>query len=239
MIVFKEHCSPHFEDQEIPVEFVVLHYTAQSLEESLRIFTSGSKALSCHLLIDEKGKVYELVKCWEGTCYKAFHAGQSSFLDSQSRRWDSFNNFSLGIELVNWNGNIFNFTEDQYQSLFELLTHLKSIYPALQNPERIVGHEHITGFRGKKDPGALFDWEKLFQSLYKKIDKRGLDFIWDQNLVFQRSSVLTKKQCQSLAFLKNSRNWNDKTARQISLIMEQLFLPFWLKKILFWLVIAL
>jgi len=225
MLVYKNYRSPNFENKFIPVEFVLIHYTAQSWKKSLEIFSSESKNVSCHILIDEKGNVYELVSCWEGSCHKAFHAGNSQFIDSQRKEWKQFNDFSIGIELVNWNGNIFNFTESQYQSLFHVLVHLKNIYPSLKNPERILGHEHVSAFRGKKDPGALFDWSKLFQSVYP------------ENPISQNSSVLTKKQCQSLSVFKNSKNWNDRKARQISLLLENTFLPFWLKKILFYLIL--
>ena len=227
MFVSKKYRSPHFEKKRIPVEFVVLHYTAQSLKESLKIFlSSGSKPVSCHLLIDEKGGVYELVNCWEGTCEKAFHAGRSFFLDSKENNWEGFNSFSLGMELVNWNGNIFCFTESQYKSLFKVLSHLKGIYPELQEPERILGHEHISGFRGKKDPGYLFEWQRLFKNVYPHHIEPG------------RRSVLTKRRYQSLSFLKDSQKWSDKKARKISLLMEKIFFPFWLKKICFWILIT-
>ena len=197
----------------IPVEFVILHYTAQSLKGSLDIFLS-SRSVSCHLLIDTQGSVYEMIPCWDGVCKKAFHAGRSVFIDpTDKKQWSQFNDFSIGIELVNWNGNLFPFTKAQYQSLFQTLNHLKKIYPALNSEDRILGHEHIAGFRGKKDPGFLFDWPFLFQELYGKQK--------------QLKSSLTKKQVQSLDFLKE--NWDDEKAKKISLILEK-NQPFWLKK---------
>jgi len=231
MFISKRYSSPHFENKLIPVEFVILHYTAQSLTESLKILSdlNSTKPASCHLLIDEQGGLYELVDCWEGSCKKAFHAGSSRFVDVQGKRWENFNSFSLGIELVSWNGNIFHFTESQYKSLFEVLSCLKNLYPSLQNPERILGHEHIAGFRGKKDPGCFFDWEQLFKSVYPD------QFASHSNSfpIPKRSSILTKKQRQSLVFLTDSLKWDDQKARQISLIMEKPFLPFCLKKLYF------
>ncbi len=194
-----------------------------------------SKPVSCHLLIDEQGKLYELVDCWRGACQKAFHAGSSFLLDSQGKKWIGFNSFSLGIELVNWNGNIFNFTASQYKSLFKALFHLKSLYPSLSSPERIVGHEHIAGFRGKKDPGYFFDWLRLFQNVYPRRFSESARSPADQSLLLARKPALTKKQQGSLAFLKDSPKWNDKKAKKISLLMENERWPFWLKKLAFWL----
>jgi len=168
MRIYKNHRSPHFEDLLIPVEFVVLHYTAQSLKESLKIFLSPQSKVSCHLLIDRGAAVYELVDCLEGKTKKAFHAGQSFWQDIENKNWKSFNNFSIGIELVNWNGNLFPYTREQYESLFQVLNDLKTKYPSLKNPARILGHEQVAGFRGKKDPGGLFDWENLFKNVYRE-----------------------------------------------------------------------
>ena len=278
----------------IPVEFVILHYTAQSLKGSLNIFLN-SKQVSCHLLIDTDGQVYEMIPCWDGVCKKAFHAGKSFFKEPNkeknhkksnenkktqweniketnreqknqyenfkepeketkklwknikeshketnkesekeinkkgenvkenfketekeiNKQWKNFNAFSIGIELINLNGNLFPFTDQQYQSLFKVLNHLKNKYPALESEKRILGHEQIAGFRGKKDPGVLFDWPLLFQKVYKK----------QKNL----NPVLTKKQAKSINFLK-SKKWNDKKAKKISLILEK-NQAFWLKKI--------
>ena len=214
--------SPHFKPAGIPVEFAALHYTAQSFQESLKIFLNpeGPK-LSCHLLIDEAGRVFELVSCWRGERHKAFHAGKSEWTDSSGKIWRNFNDFSIGIELVNWNGNFCPYTESQYQSLCQVLSHLKGIYPALRDPERILGHEHVAGFRGKSDPGRLFDWKRLFEAVFQEPEPRGQK---------GRRPRLTEKQQRSLSFLAGKNSPGDKKAKKISLILESP-LPFWLKKI--------
>jgi len=88
----------------------------------------------------------------------------------KSKNWDEFNQFSIGIELVNNNGNVFDYTEEQMQSLYAVITHLKSSYPALSSPYRIVGHEQIAGWRGKCDPGHKFDWGRLYRELYPEME---------------------------------------------------------------------
>ena len=208
--------SPHFSPTAISVEFLILHYTAQSLQGSLDIFLSkeGPK-VSSHLLIDEEGQIYELVKCWNGVVQKSFHAGESRWKDSSGKIWRNFNNFSIGIELVNFNGNIFPYREKQYETLFKTLEHLQSVYPNLKKPYRILGHEHIAGFRGKADPGRFFDWDKLYRRFYR--EKSAL-----------LSTKIAEKQGEALAFCREKR-WNDALSQKISLIMEKP-LPFWIKK---------
>jgi len=161
--------SPNFSDLSISVEFVVIHYTAATLERTLEIFTSTKSEVSAHLVIDRDGVVYELVECLGGVAKRAWHAGKSRFECAHAggrRLVEGFNDCSIGIELVNLNGNVFKYTEAQYASLFALIDSLKSLYPALQNPESIVGHEQIAGFRGKADPGRCFEWERLFAVCY-------------------------------------------------------------------------
>ena len=256
MQILKNYSSPHFEDTIIPVEFVVIHYTAQSLKESLNIFLSPLSKVSCHLLIDRDGSIYELVDCWNGKAKKAFHAGQSVWKGSEDKTWTSFNHFSIGIELVNWNGNLFPFESTQYRSLVNILTHFKSQYPQLRNPDRVLGHEHIAGFRGKKDPGYLFDWAFLFKQAYQDSiqnkekkeswQKKNPEKVKENPISIQNkekkeslkknqsfpilSSVLTKKDIESLQFLKKGTSWNDKKAKKVSIILENKSYPFWLKR---------
>lgn len=218
----QEYKSPHFDSTPIPVEFLVIHYTAQSLKESLNIFLSTQatgKTVSCHLLIDREGQVFELVSCWEGICHRAFHAGKSRWTEPKQplqKTWKSFNNFSIGVELVNLNGNFYPYTKAQYESLFQVINHLKKVYPKLKDPHRILGHEHISGFRGKTDPGITFHWERLFKEVYGTTPFP------------ERFSRISKTQMKNLAPLLQTP-LNDEKAKKLSLILESSS-PFWLKK---------
>jgi len=219
----RSHVSPNFKKQIIEVEFVILHYTAQDLKSSLDIFLNPTSQVSCHLLIDEVGQIYELVSCWNHICYKALHAGKSFFRDSSDQKWESFNDFSIGIEMVNPNGNIFPYTTTQYDRLFQVLNHLKGIYPKLQNPKRILGHEHIAGFRNKSDPGYLFDWNLLFQKVYHT------------NKPAYIKPLLNSKQYHALSFVKSlidpavtQKSLQNHIFKSISLILETKW-PFWFK----------
>ncbi len=165
MNINRNHVSPNFDKREIPVEFVVIHYTALPLAETLAHLTDSKSKVSSHLVISENGETYELVNCLNGKCERAWHAGESKWVDAQ-KEWRAFNDFSIGIELENKNGNLFTYSEAQYQTLKEVLAILKIKYPALSSAQRIIGHEQIAGFRGKCDPGICFDWARLFQESY-------------------------------------------------------------------------
>lgn len=169
MKVISSKRSPNFTDKVIGVEFLVLHYTATSLERTLDIFLDRDKQVSAHLVIDRDGAVYEVVPCLGGDARRAWHAGRSSFLVGSGegqRLVEGFNDCSIGIELVNLNGNIYPYTEEQYSALFGVIEQLKGLYPALSDPERVVGHEQVAGFRGKADPGLRFEWQRLYGVCY-------------------------------------------------------------------------
>ena len=165
MKINKSYQSPNFDPKPIPVEFIVVHYTACSLETTLEIFGDKSRKVSSQLVLAEDGEVFEMVKCWDNTVERAWHAGVSYYNDG-NRNWEGFNDFSIGIEVVNLNGNIFDFSEAQYLSLIEIITYFKSKHKTLEDPERIIGHEQIAKQRGKVDPGWKFDWERVYTSCY-------------------------------------------------------------------------
>ena len=181
----KIHKTPrlpfHSDLKKIEVAFLVLHYTAGSLKDSLRIFQAPKAKVSCHLIINVDGQVFDLLDCMDGPCLQAWHTGESHWTE-KGQLYEGFNDFSIGIELVNKNGNLFNYTKAQYQSLKEVIDHLKNRYPALRSPTRVVGHEHIAGHRGKVDPGHCFNWPLFFKMNYAG------------QVAPLRKPVLTKKQ---------------------------------------------
>ncbi len=161
LVINRQYSCVNYDPVEISVEFVVLHYTCVSLEGALEIFQNPDQRASAHLLIDEKGTVYECVPCLDGPCLRAWHAGPSRW-----KHWQEFNNFSIGIELVNRNGNLFPYTKWQYRALTLVVRKLLQKYPALTDPNRVLGHEHIAGFRGKIDPGYCFNWSLFFKQTW-------------------------------------------------------------------------
>lgn len=157
--------SPNHEKVEIPVEFLVLHYTGGSFRRALDLLTNAMAGVSAHLLISEEGAVFELVPCWDGQALRAWHSGASAWFDG-IQQWSGLNECSIGIEIVNFNGNLIPYTEQQYNTLMGVIMHLKTLYPALRSVHRVLGHEHISGWRGKADPGSLFDWDRVFMECY-------------------------------------------------------------------------
>lgn len=157
--------SPNFDARPIEVCFLVVHYTAVDLTRTLEIFADPARKAAAHLVIDRDGATYECVPCWEGVALRAWHAGQSRW-HAGTGRWETLNDWSIGIELVNFNGNVIDFTEAQYETLTHVIGHLAQNYPALQAADSLLGHEQIAGFRGKADPGWCFDWPRVFDRCY-------------------------------------------------------------------------
>lgn len=169
--IYKLFHSPNTDSQQIHVQFLILHYTAAGLNQTLEIFKDAQSKVSCHFVIDRDGSFYEVLPCLEGKPIKAYHSGDSFWTDLNNVQYSCFNEISLGIELVNFNGHLFPFTDSQYSSLNALVLKLKNIYPALKNPQHVLGHEHIAGFRGKIDPGSRFDWLRFFKNAYPEISQ--------------------------------------------------------------------
>ena len=59
---FIERPSPNFDERQLPVSMIVLHYTGMpDAEGALDRLTSPEAKVSCHYLVDEDGTTYRLV----------------------------------------------------------------------------------------------------------------------------------------------------------------------------------
>ena len=107
--------------------------------------------VSCHYLINRKGKITQMVRDEN----VAWHAGKSKW-----GKYTNLNNHSIGIELVNKGHRLRyqNFTKDQIKSLIQLCKFLKKKYKIKK--ENFLGHSDIAPLR-KIDPGEKFPWKKL------------------------------------------------------------------------------
>jgi len=117
--------------------------------------------VSAHYVIGRHGEVAEVIDPGE---FVAYHAGQSSFWHPQRREWVSgMNDHMIGIELIG-DGNLHDYSAQQYLALGQLCRELIEKYDI--HPNMIVGHEMISPKR-KQDPGELFDWARLYNIIFR------------------------------------------------------------------------
>lgn len=143
------------------VRYLVMHYTALDMPDSLRVLTG--EGVSAHYLIPDKPNIdqnrplaYRLV----GEEQRSWHAGTSRWKDRVN-----INDTSIGIELVNagWDRGTGRplgepFGEEQIQLLISLSRDLIERYGIA--PTDVIGHADIAPLR-KVDPGPQFPWERL------------------------------------------------------------------------------
>ncbi|MEY4056021.1 MAG: hypothetical protein RL519_1356, partial [Pseudomonadota bacterium] len=91
-LIHFETPSPNWNERQLPVSMVVLHYTGmESAEAALERLCDEAAQVSAHYLIEEDGTVHRLVR----EDRRAWHAGKSLW-----RGITDVNSASVGIELV-------------------------------------------------------------------------------------------------------------------------------------------
>ncbi|MET3449655.1 N-acetylmuramoyl-L-alanine amidase [Ralstonia sp. 1138] len=155
-------------NQDSRVRALVLHYTAETLADSIASLTDTQKQVSAHYLVadtasgDGRFRVYALVP----EEHRAWHAGLSYW---QGERM--LNSSTVGIEAVNlgfppqdqnaplmrrrW----YPYSDEQIAVVGKLATDIVARHKIL--PQKVVGHSDISPGR-KFDPGPLFPWQKLY-----------------------------------------------------------------------------
>lgn len=186
-------------------EFIIIHYSAGNWDRIKYHFESGKN--SSHFVIDIDGSIDEVVPALSGKPREAYHAGLGNYkLENKSTAEYSFNNISIGIELINFNGNLFDFTPKQYISLAQLINTLNDKYRVLKDPERILGHEHIAGYRGKVDPGIKFNWELLYKLLgFKRPFPKRNSYLTDSEI----TNLKPKFEKELYLFTKSPNYWDE------------------------------
>ncbi len=114
--------------------------------------------VSAHLLIRRDGELVQFVPLTE----RAWHAGDSRF-----RGRARCNDFSIGIELEGEDETPYD--DRQYAVLPGILKAITTAYPDI-TPREIAGHCDIAPGR-KSDPGAAFDWLRLYDALGDTLEK--------------------------------------------------------------------
>lgn len=144
--------SPNFNDRDLPVSMLVLHYTGmKSAAAAIGWLTNPESRVSSHYLVNEDGAVVRMVD----EAKRAWHAGASYW-----RGIRDINSASIGIEIVN-PGHEFGyrpFPADQIAALIRLCSDIVKRH--VIEPANVVGHSDIAPAR-KIDPGELFPWDKL------------------------------------------------------------------------------
>lgn len=143
--------------QDSRVQFLVLHFTSEGFEPSLRILTQGP--VSSHYLVNDKPPiVYRLVD----ESQRAWHAGVSSW-----KGQTQLNAASIGIEIVNMGlerkpaediDNYADYPEEQIEVVLALARDIIRRHKI--RPDRVVGHSDIAPQR-KVDPGPKFPWKRF------------------------------------------------------------------------------
>jgi len=143
------------EPRTLPVRAIVIHHTASDTPSSLKIL-SGLEAksrVSCHFLITDEPEVRTLTLVPESRI--AYHAGESYWLGVSG-----LNATTLGIEIVNLDGNKHAYSEAQVAAVVQLLKELIERHK-LRSTD-ILAHSDISPTR-KIDPGSNFPWERLYR----------------------------------------------------------------------------
>ncbi len=148
--------------------YLVLHYTEESWDESLRLLSrspaSGGGQVSAHYLVrdDKAATVYQLVD----ENRRAWQAGRSYWQGTQN-----LNSASIGIEIVNpgdkdlktgqRNGQYAPYTPAQIDAVVALVKDIVTRHQI--RPDRVVGHLDIAPDR-RRDPGPMFPWHRLYEA---------------------------------------------------------------------------
>jgi len=136
-----------------PVTHLVLHHTATSNTAALRILSGRdpSTRVSVHYLITDEPepRIIEIVP----EDKVAFHAGVSQWAGARD-----LNETSIGIEIVNLDGNVHPYGEAQFAVIASLAADIVRRHGI--RPENVVAHSDIAPGR-KLDPGVLFPWRRL------------------------------------------------------------------------------
>ncbi|MEL1249409.1 N-acetylmuramoyl-L-alanine amidase [Aurantiacibacter gilvus] len=151
-LVHREELSPNFNERQLPISMVVLHYTEMKpVETAIARMCDPEAQVSAHYCITEEGEVIRLVP----EDKRAWHAGVSYW-----RGHKDVNSASIGIELDH-PGHALGyreFAEAQFEALLPLLARIVKTYNIPR--ANVVGHSDIAPAR-KIDPGELFPWARL------------------------------------------------------------------------------
>ena len=133
---------------------LILHYTAMDCgSKAVKWLCNPESQVSSHYLVDTDGTIVQMVSEKD----RAWHAGVSYW-----RGETDINSCSIGIEIQNLGYSVEvqpEYPDVQMNAVEALCKDILSRHNIL--PEYVLGHSDIA-FQRKSDPGAAFDWKRLF-----------------------------------------------------------------------------
>ncbi len=136
-----------------PVTCLVLHHTAGSLPSSLEILQGKDPKhkVGVHYVVTDEPKPRVIRMVPENMA--AYHAGKSAW-----GKLTNLNQNSIGIEIINYDGNVYPYSDAQADIIFALCDEIIKRHDI--KPWNVVAHSDIAVGR-KVDPGSKFPWAKL------------------------------------------------------------------------------
>ncbi|KJE35974.1 N-acetylmuramoyl-L-alanine amidase [Thalassospira sp. HJ] len=201
-----KHPSPNFGPRpgDCPIDILVLHYTGmQSGAAALNRLCDRESSVSSHYLIEEDGRIFQLVD----EDKRAWHAGVGAWQDCHD-----INSHSIGIEIVN-PGHEFGyraFPSIQITSIIALCQDILGRHPIPAS--RIIAHSDMAPDR-KTDPGELFPWDELA--------KHGIG-LWPQsNMSFSQANETSKINNETIQDLLSKLGYRSGTMQEQLLAFQR------------------
>ena len=135
------------------VTCLILHHTAGSLPSSLEILQGKDPKhkVGVHYVVTDEPKPRVIRMVPENM--SAFHAGKSAW-----GKLINLNQSSIGIEIINYDGNVYPYSDAQADIIFALCEEIIRRHGI--KPWNVLAHSDIAVGR-KVDPGSKFPWAKL------------------------------------------------------------------------------
>ena len=225
------------------IKHIVIHYTSQDLETSLKTLTERSDyPVSSHFLISseieghsdaKKARLYRLVD--ENN--RAWHAGISSWGKDRA-----LNYTSIGIEIVNESGcehpiqqlgnaaafysscDFEPFSTPQISTLTDLVHNLQKRYPDIK-PINILGHSDIAPDR-KIDPGPNFPWKLLFdEGIGTWYDDNDVSYFLDKFATHRPTVFETQTRLHQIGYAIKITGEQDRQSQMVVRAFQARYVP--------------
>ena len=147
--------------------WIMLHYTGmESGVAALQLLTNPLSEVSCHYLVWEDGRIFQLVP----EAARAWHAGRGNWKGESD-----INSHSIGIEIVNGGHaqGLPPYPDEQIEAVIALCQDIMARHGMAA--DHILAHSDTAPTR-KEDPGEHFPWQRLARAgvgLWPEADTTG------------------------------------------------------------------